>query len=154
MQVKKNVVFILCFLFIGVLLFGYDTEKKPFKAGTLSFFVPGAGQIYNNDYLKATAVVALDTYFFLRFLHFDKEYQKDKKKLSEYNSDDMEFSFYYDQYKKSRDSRHDMIWWLGTTVFLSAVDAYVGAHLFNFEKEKRRVHLEFEDNKLSLSYIF
>ena len=46
------------------------------------------------------------------------------------------------------------IWWMGITMGLSVLDAWVDAHLYDFEADKERIHLLFEDNTLKVQLKF
>ena len=123
--------------------------KKPFKAAVLSLFIPGGGQFYNGAYLKSTGVLVLETGMIglAAYHHFKAEDYYDKYKIS---GNEYDYDNYLDYYYK----RQSDLWWLGTVVFLSTIDAFVDAHLFNFEEKKNKIHLKFEDNVISLSYHF
>lgn len=142
-------VFLILFSFHA---FGEEVEvkvKKPFKAAALSLFIPGGGQLYNGAYLKSIGVLALETSMIglAAYHHFKAEDYYDKYRISD-NEDD--YNDYLDYYYK----RQSDLWWLGAIVFLSTIDAFVDAHLFNFEEKKNKIHLKFEDNVISLSYRF
>ena len=142
-------VLLVLILFISSLIFAEEVAKKPFKAAALSFFIPGAGQLYNEAYLKSGIVVALEgSLIGLAVYHNSKaEDYYDKYKLSGNEKD-------YNQYLNYYYKRQDNFWWIGVVIFLSSIDAFVDAHLFNFEERKNKIHLKFEDNVIGLSYSF
>ncbi len=124
-------------------------EKKPLKAAVLSCFIPAGGQFYNGKFVKSGFVFALEGSFIgLAVYHHTKAedyYDRYRTSLSE--SD-------YSEYVKYYEKRQSDFFWVGTIVFLSAIDAYVDAHLFNFEEKKNKIHLKFENNMIGLSYNF
>ena len=139
-------------IMLFIYTFGEEVElkvKKPFKAAALSLFIPGGGQFYNGAYLKSTGVLVLETGMIglVAYHHIKAEDSYDKYKISGNEDDYNDYLNYY--YKRQSD-----LWWLGTVVFLSTIDAFVDAHLFNFEENKNKIHLRFEDNVISLSYHF
>ena len=144
---KVNILFLI--ILISFPLVSQELAKKPLKAATLSFFIPGGGQFYNESYWKCAAVVAIEgSLIGLYVYHFIKEndyYDKYEKTLD---------TKYYDKYTDYYNKRQNDLWWLGTAIFLSTLDAFVDAHLFDFEKYKDKIHLKFEDKKLVLSYRF
>jgi len=142
-------VLLVLVLFISSLIFAEEVTKKPFKAAALSFFIPGAGQLYNEAYLKSGIVIALEgSLIGLAVYHNIKaEYYYDKYKISD---DEEDYNNYLDYYYK----RQNDFWWIGVVIFLSSIDAFVDAHLFDFEEKKNKIHLKFEDNVISLSYSF
>ncbi len=143
-------VLILCiFLFLVNNCLGFDTEKKPFKAAALSFFLPGGGQLYNESYLKFGIFAATECSIIgYAFYH----YQKSEDYYDQFiaTGDETYYNQYLDYYYK----RQNDYWWLGVTIFLSTIDAYVDAHLYNYEKTKKKVRLKFEKSALLISYEF
>ncbi|MDO9578228.1 MAG: DUF5683 domain-containing protein [Candidatus Cloacimonadales bacterium] len=129
--------------------------KIPFKAAALSFFIPGGGQFYNENYLKSAAVFALEgSLIALAAYHYsesERYYDKSKDSLS-YTYDQRRK--YYGQYVNYYEKRQSDFWWLGTVIFLSTIDAYVDAHLFDYDDRKNKIHLKFENNMISLQYNF
>ncbi|MCK4696245.1 MAG: hypothetical protein KAT74_10805 [Candidatus Cloacimonetes bacterium] len=130
--------------------FASEVEKKPFKAAVLSFIIPGGGQFYNESYWKFGAVCAIEGTLIglTAYNYFKSEDCYNKYKTNPENED------YYDKYSDYYYKSQNTLWWLGTFIFISTIDAYVDAHLFNFDKEKRRIRLEFKDNAISLAYYF
>ena len=123
--------------------------KKPLKAAVLSCFIPGGGQLYNGKFVKSGFVFALEGSFIsLALYHHTKaEDYYDKYRVSLSESD-------YSEYVKYYNKRQSDFFWIGTIIFLSAIDAYVDAHLYNFEEKKNKIHLKFENNMIGLSYNF
>ena len=139
-------------ILLSIHAFGEEVEvkaKKPFKAAALSLFIPGGGQLYNGAYLKSTGVIVLESGMIglAAYHHFKAEDSYDKYRISGSEDDYNDYLNYY--YKRQSD-----LWWLGAVVFLSTIDAFVDAHLFDFEEKKNKIHLKFEDNIVSLSYHF
>lgn len=130
-----------------------ETVKSPMKAGTLSFVIPGGGQFYNDKYLKSALVIGIDSYL-VGMAMYNEEKRTDFKRKMKNSTEEAEIQFnsnQVDEYYKRRQSDY---WWIGTTVFLSMMDAYVDAHLYNFKTKKKEIELRFEDTKLTLSYKF
>jgi hypothetical protein len=50
--------------------------------------------------------------------------------------------------------RQSDFWWAGIVIFLSTIDAYVDAHLYDYEDTKQKIRLKFDENMLSLEYKF
>ena len=126
--------------------------KNPVKAGLLSAFIPGAGQIYNEKYLKATGVIAIQGFLVGMTIYSDqkmkeyrdKRYDEEGNIVPEYN---MLYRDYYDQ-------RQSYIYWVATSMFLSAMEAFVDAHLMNFNNNKTEIRLKFENQTLQVSISF
>lgn len=130
-------------------------KKQPLKAAVLSCFIPGGGQLYNGKYLKTGFVLAVEGSFIglAAYHHLEAEKYYDKYKVSFSNSESNS-DYYYIEYEKYYEKRQSDFFWIGTIIFLSAIDAYVDAHLFDFEEKKNKIHLKFENNTVGLVYNF
>ena len=63
-------------------------------------------------------------------------------------------AYYRAKSNRLYDKRQNDFWWLGSILFLSVVDAFVDAHLYNFEEKKDEVHLIFDNEKIGVSLNF
>ncbi|MBC8312918.1 MAG: hypothetical protein H8E33_01545 [Candidatus Cloacimonetes bacterium] len=118
------------------------SEKNATKAMLYSFIVPGGGQFYNQKYFKSVAVFATEAIMigYAIDYHIKMNDAWDDENQAEYSQ------FY--------DKRQNMYWWFGAIKFLSVVDAFVDAKLYDFEEKKRKIELKFDGNTISLSYRF
>jgi hypothetical protein len=99
-----------------------QTERKnPSGAMFRSLVFPGWGQFYNEKYLKSLIVFGIEAGFLASIF-----YQSDQVKRYE-KKDDSEIAKFY------RNDRNRLIWWLAGIVLVSMGDAYVDAHLFNYD---------------------
>jgi len=143
------------FLIIVILIifsfscFAEENKKKPLKATALSLLIPGGGQFYNESYWKSggvflleSTVIGMATYHHLKAEDYYKKYTQ------------TESAEYYNKYLEYYNKRQSDLFWVGTVVFLSMIDAFVDAHLFDFDDKKRKIHLKFEENTISLSFRF
>ena len=126
---------------------GFYLPKSPAKAAFLSAFIPGAGQYYNETYLKSVFWVGVQTGLVLRTVHHNERVNRFRHRRHESDYDKQR---YHDAY----DARQSFIFWIGTSVLLSAMDAYVDAHLINFKQLRDEIHLRFEDDKVIISFRF
>lgn len=110
----------------------YVMTKSPTTAVLLSFLLPGAGQIYNESYWKAP--LFLGTAGVLTYLILDNhsKYSNEQKKYDNMNTSDPIRSQIKVIKEYYRDQRDQDIFYLSGVYILAAVDAYVGAHLFDF----------------------
>lgn len=106
----------------------FRLSKSPLLAMGLSAAVPGLGQIYNENYWKPPIIWAVGGYWIYQWLDLNKNYKDFRNKNSENPSD---------QYVRLRDFYHDerdkFAWFLGVLYVLNIVDAYAGAHLYDFD---------------------
>ncbi len=126
-----------------------EKRKKHSPTGALlrSLVVPGWGQLYNDKYIKAGIIAGLET-----FLIYQTAYYWERTSTYEdlYTSDTNDVSRYdkFLQYDRYRDLRNQHIWFLGITVFYSIFDAYVDAHLKNFDVD---ITPDFDDDRQDLT---
>ncbi len=105
-------------------LFGVDDPQdstvvvSPKKAALWSI-IPGGGQFYNRQYLKAGAVVIAEAFYIWKF-----------------NENRINYRYYNDAlpFSKSRylDKRNKYAWWIGFVWAYGMLDAVVEAHLKPF----------------------
>lgn len=130
-------------------LWAEPKAQEPLKAMLYSAILPGGGQVYNHKYLKAGVVLGLQTYFLGSALYNDgkaDDYAK-KAKLADSAFERQLLEAKRDDYNERERSDY---WWMGITAVLSIADAYVDAHLYDFDARKEKVRLIFEDKALLL----
>jgi hypothetical protein len=124
-------------------------KRIPIKAAGLSILLPGAGQVYNNQYIKAGIVVALEGLCAGYAIYHDEQ-ADDYLKAYKKSQSALDYALYTDFYDKKQSD----LFWLGTVIFLSSLDAFVDAHLHNFDDNKSKVRIKFDNNSLQLSFRF
>lgn len=152
---KKTLILIL-FLIISKLVFAQaltENPKNPTKAILLSAFIPGAGQIYNENYIKGGITIGLQTFFISSIIYYDDQ-MSDYKKLENSAKTTSDKNFYHQRYLSAHENRRNSGWWAGTVLLLSMVDAYVDAHLYNFDSTKKNLKLKFKPNYIGLKLEF
>jgi hypothetical protein len=157
---KKSKNMAIIFLLTGIImassvsLFAQDSlviEKRkshsPTGALLRSLVIPGWGQLYNDKYIKAGLIAGLES-----FLIYQTAYYWDKASTYEdlYTSDTNSVTRFdkFLQYDRYRDLRNQHIWFLGITVVFSIFDAYVDAHLKNFDVD---ITPDFDENRQDLT---
>ncbi len=83
-------------------------EKSPLKAVILSTLLPGGGQIYTENYLKGIIFTSGEGLL-----------------------------LYFTIKEKEKEKRSNLLWWTAALHIFNIADAYVSAHLYKFEKNKR-----------------
>jgi TM2 domain-containing membrane protein YozV len=156
----KNIIKIL-FTFIIILLFvsnstaqnfspdnqldstKFQMTKSPWGAVLRSAILPGFGQFYNESYWKIPVVWGALGYLAYLWNDSNNKYKKYRDLYSE-DVNNQTYLIYREFYKDQRDLNAVFI---GLAYFLNLVDAFVDAHLFDFN-----VSEEMNSNKLSLSF--
>jgi len=111
-------------------------KKSPMGAFWRSAVLPGWGQIYNESYWKAPLIWSL-TGFFIYGWFYNNKYYNDYKELyieslklsPDGNNGYLRYREFY------RDRRDFFAFYLALTYLLNVVDAYVDAHLFDFDAQ-------------------
>ncbi len=149
---KRAIILLIIFLSLLPLL-AYETGKEPAKAALYSFLIPGGGQYYNESIWKTffwggseVGFIALTSYHQSKF----NEY-KDKRDKT---SDLIEWKKWDKKAGDQLHKRNNGFWWLGSTLVLSMMDAYVDAALFNYDEEENKLKLKFSHNYLGLEFNF
>ncbi len=112
---------------------GFHPTKSPWLAVGLSAALPGAGQIYDASYWKVPVIWTLGVYWIYEWRQLNDKYQDFRSRYSESlatsaggNAEYLRNRNFY------RDERDKFAWFLGGLYLLNLVDAYVGAHLYDF----------------------
>jgi hypothetical protein len=145
-------IILLLFIIFSVSLCAFDTGRSSLKAGLLSAALPGSGQLYNHAYVKSAVFFASEaTFVGLAIYHTNRiNYYYDKAN----NSAPEDYTYNQGKYQLNYDRRRSDYWWIGTTMFLSILDAYVDADLYNFDNKKKEIHLKYEDEKIGIEFRF
>ena len=113
----------------------FRMRKSPTTAVLLSAVIPGAGQFYNESYWKIPIIGGLVGYFgyeYFRNNNLYKDYRDDyAASQTELNPNgDLNLKTLREFY---RDQRDDFVWYFLIVYVINMVDAYVDAHLFDFD---------------------
>jgi hypothetical protein len=148
----RNFFILFLLIFLSVSLFGFDTGRSSMKAGIYSAVLPGAGQYYNHAYVKSAVFIGAEaTFIGMALYHTNRvNYYFDKANSAAHEN----YNYYYGKNQLNYNRRQSDYWWIGTTTFLSILDAYVDADLYNFDKKKKEIHLKYEGDKVSLELRF
>lgn len=113
---------------------GFVMQKSPMGAMLRSAIIPGWGQFYNDSYWKIPIIWGVSAWFIYSWIKQDDnyEYYRDlyNKSLIESSNGNLFYKQFRDDY---RDDRDLYAVYLGLTYFLNLIDAYVDAHLFDFD---------------------
>ena len=93
-------------------------EKSPRGAMLRSALMPGWGQLYNNQKLKALLVFGGEMALVGNAIYYNQVANKSQT---------------VDEQRFYKDMRSQFLWWLFAIHLLNILDAYVDAHLWNFD---------------------
>lgn len=105
-------------------------QKSPWGAVLRSAIIPGWGQIYNESYWKVPIVWGITGWLVYVWVDNNNLY-KDNRNLFLQTGDDR-----YKRFRDYRDQRDQFAIYIVLTYFLNLVDAYVDAHLFDFNVDE------------------
>jgi hypothetical protein len=135
----------------------FEMKKSPWKAVFLSAVLPGLGQIYNESYWKLPIVAvvggSLAYYFFYnngKYLNYRDLYENSQTPANPYG--DERYKRLRESYRDARDQNllYFMIFYL-----INLADAYVDAHLYDFNvSSKMKVGMFQKGNLASFKIIF
>lgn len=94
----------------------------------LSALLPGAGQIYTENYWKTPLIWGVCGYWIYEWIQLNNKYKDFRSRYQQNQSD--QYLRLRDFY---RDERDKFAWFLGALYVLNLVDAYAGAHLYDFD---------------------
>lgn len=111
-------------------------KKSAWGAVLRSAVLPGFGQFYNESYWKIPVVLGALGYLVYQWNSSNNSYIKYRDlynwSLTTSKEDNIQ-KFYYDTREKFKDQRDLFAVFIGLAYFLNLVDAYVDAHLFDFD---------------------
>jgi hypothetical protein len=126
----------------------FDTGRSSTKA-LLWSFIPGGGQIYNKQYIKAGIDILAESLLIGTAIHYHTK-MNDAYSLYEQT----QTQAHYDEYNYYYQQQQNMIWWWATVKLLALLDAYVDAKMYNYNEKKKKLDFEFEGLGMSLRYSF
>lgn len=111
----------------------FNMIKSPWGAIGRSAIIPGWGQFYTESYWKIPVVWGVLGWFTYLYVENNKLYKEYRDLYSESLDDGLGDSYYRrarDSYRNERD-KYALV--LGLSYLLNLIDAYVDAHLFDFD---------------------
>jgi hypothetical protein len=106
--------------------------KSPLTATLLSI-IPGGGQIYDHNYFRAALFAGACGWFIGRAIYFHTLFVQKADQVSALSPSDSRVPLLKAQRELYRDDRdNNFAFYLGCHI-LCMIDAYVGAHLFDFD---------------------
>lgn len=117
-----------------------EGTPSPFARAVRSAAVPAWGQITNGKSKKAAVLMTVQAYVLTRLIEEHREAHESQRRADvlELRTDAEGIALAEiarDSAQEHFDRRRDMVFWALIGAFYGAVDAYVDAHLGNFERE-------------------
>lgn len=114
---------------------GFQMTKSPMLALGLSAILPGAGQIYNEQWWKVPILYAMLGGFGYGAYIQNERYQDARKNLTiaTFNGSAAEKQRWTNSRNFYRDDRDKFLIYIGLAYVANLIDAYISAHLFDFD---------------------
>jgi hypothetical protein len=106
---------------------------------------PGWGQLYADGGWRAALAFGAEMYFWSNLLSRDRQARRDLDHAATLPAGDAGRNFAEALAAEHREQMKDFVWWSGGALLIIALDAYVGAHLFNFDRDAVPVPDRWED---------
>jgi hypothetical protein len=113
----------------------WSTGVSPTGAVLATPLFPGWGQLYSDNFWKAGLGFGMQMYFWTNILNRDRQAVRARDFANTFPPDDPNYSRYNAIAEESWEQMRDFAWWSGGVLLIIALDAYVGAHLFNFDQD-------------------
>ena len=113
----------------------WSTGVSPTRAVLMTPLFPGWGQLYSDNSWKAALAYGSEMYFWTNILSRDRQAVRARDLANTFPPDDPNYTRYNDIAEESWEQMRDFAWWSGGVLLIIALDAYVGAHLFNFDRD-------------------
>ncbi|MFI5252693.1 MAG: DUF5683 domain-containing protein [Bacteroidota bacterium] len=114
---------------------GFQPTKTPMVALGLSTLLPGAGQIYDESYWKVPILWGLGGYWVYEYIQNNNNYKSYRDQYLQSLIDipgygDARLQRLRDFYRGERDK---FGWYIGVLYLANIIDAYISAHLYDFD---------------------
>jgi hypothetical protein len=106
---------------------------------------PGWGQLYASNSWRAGLAFGTQMYFWTNMISRDRQAVRARDFARNLPADDINRARYDAVAEESWQQMRDFAWWSGAGLLIIALDAYVGAHLFDFESDPVPVPDRWED---------
>ncbi len=116
--------------------------KNPAGALLRSLALPGWGQLYNEQYIKSALAVAAEGLLVAGAVVEHGRAEDDHAIYQDLSRSDEEREAAWRRYSRRIDKRNTYLWYYAGFKFLSAIDAYVDAHLYRFDEGPFGVDIE------------
>ena len=110
----------------------FEMKKSPWGAVLKSAILPGFGQFYNESYWKIPVIWGVLGYLGYQWNRNNNLYIQNRDEYARSTLKDPT-SYFYKAREFYKDQRDQVAVYIGLTYLLNLVDAYVDAHLFDFD---------------------
>ena len=123
----------------------WDTGLSPTRAVIMTPLFPGWGQLYARNSWQAALGFGSEMYFWTNILVRDRRAVRANDFGESYPEGHPTRERYREIADENWEQMRDFAWWSGGVLLIIALDAYVGAHLFNFDVDPVPVPNRWDD---------
>jgi len=113
----------------------WSTGVSPTGAVLMTPLFPGWGQLYTDNSWRAGLAFGVEMFYWTNMLMRDRRAVRAKEFSLTFPADDINRQRYDEVAQENWEQVRDFAWWSGGVLLIIALDAYVGAHLFNFDED-------------------
>ena len=113
----------------------WTTGVSSTAAVLMTPLLPGWGQLYTDNSWRGALAFGLEMYYWSNLLLRDRRAVRAKDFRRTLAADDFNRGRYDDVAQEDWEQMRDFAWWSGGVLLIIALDSYVGAHLFNFDRD-------------------
>ena len=122
----------------------WDTGVSPTGAVLMTPLFPGWGQLYTDNSWRAALAFGVEMFYWSNMLMRDRRAIRANSFAMRFEAESAERRFYRAQADENWEQVRDFAWWSGGVLLIIALDSYVGAHLFDFDKDPLPVPNDWE----------
>ena len=113
----------------------WDTGINATGAVLMTPLFPGWGQLYADGGWRAALAFGTEMYFWSNLLSRDRQTRRDLDYAATLEASDGNRAIAERLAVEHKEQMRDFVWWSGGALLIIALDAYVGAHLFHFDRD-------------------
>lgn len=122
----------------------WDTGVSPTGAVLMTPLFPGWGQLYTDNSWRAALAFGVEMFYWSNMLMRDRRAIRASEFSLRFEPGTQERDFYRALADENWEQVRDFAWWSGGALLIIALDAYVGAHLFDFDRDPMPVPNDWE----------
>jgi uncharacterized protein DUF5683 len=133
----------------------FHMKKSPWLAVLQSAVLPGLGQLYNQSYWKIPVILGLTAYLGYEIYDNTKIYHDYRDQYANSQTPNNPYGDLNLQALRNlyHDQRDEFIWYFAIVYVVNLVDAYVDAHLFDFDvREDKPIRFGINPSNRSLNF--
>ena len=113
----------------------WDTGVSPTAAVLMTPVFPGWGQLYAENSWRGALSFGIELFYWTKMLSADRRAVRARDFARNFEADDPNYTFYNNVAEENWEQMRDWAWWSAGVLLIIALDAYVGAHLFQFDED-------------------